>query len=108
MKECLTLRSLSIIHKTRVYNKLTHKNVGNTYSNYQELAIRNFIKGILSDKVMFNIDKNDFDNYNSIITFIHKYNPKFRISKPSLSKLKNSKMIIKPVPRTPETIEFVN
>jgi hypothetical protein len=106
-KECLNLRGLSKIHKTRVYNKFSHKTTGNAYKNYTDLAIRNFIKGILSKENLYNINKKDFDDYNSIIQFIKDYKPDFKISKTSLSNLKNRKMIIKPVPRTEDTIEFV-
>jgi len=73
--------------------------------DYTDLAIRNFIKGLLSIPTKYNL-VNDFKSYSEIIDFIKNYKRNIRISKTSLSNLKNRKMVIKAVPRTNETERF--
>lgn len=73
--------------------------------DYTNLAIRNFIKGLLSIPPKYNL-VNDFKSYSEIIDFIKNYKRKIRISKSSLSNLKNRRMVIKAVPRTKETERF--
>jgi len=99
------LRYLSKLHKQRLYNKHSSTLTGNKYKNYTDLAIRNFIKGLLSDPPKYKLDK--YLNYSEIIDFIKAFDDKAKVSKQSISNLKNRKMILKPVPRTKETVEFV-
>lgn len=73
--------------------------------DYTDLAIRNFLKGLLSIPPKYNL-VNDFKSYSEIIDFIKNYKRKIRISKSSLSNLKNRRMVIKAVPRTKETERF--
>jgi hypothetical protein len=104
--EGANLRNTSRFLHTIFYNRRTHKVVTAKYKNYIELAVRNFIKMLLLDPNKLNI-KNDFKNYNEIIDYLKKFYPKLKISKSSISHLKNRKVIEKSVPKTKETLEFV-
>ena len=48
-----------------------------------------------------------FKNYSSIIEFILEFDKSIKISKSSISHLRNRKIIFKQVPRTKETTAFV-
>lgn len=107
VEECKTLRYLSKLHKKTIYNKHTTGSVGRIYKKYDDLAIRNFVKGFVCQPPNFGLKGNEFKEYNDLINFILEYKPKFKISKSSISHLKNRKLILKGVPRTKETELFV-
>ena len=50
----------------------------------------------------------NLSSYSEIIAFIKNFDSKLKISKSSILKLKNRKIIFKSVPRTKETISFVS
>jgi len=50
-----TLRFLSNFYKQSIYNKGTSVSSGNRYKTYIELAVRNFIKGLLSNPPKYNL-----------------------------------------------------
>jgi hypothetical protein len=102
---CKNLRFMSKLHKQRLYNRQNSTLTGNKYKNYTDLAIRNFIKGVLSNPPKYNLERNF--SYSEIIEFIKEYDSKVKISKQSISNLKNRKNIFKSVPRTKESIKFV-
>lgn len=99
------LRYLAGVHKKRDYNRMTTKNVGSKYKSYLDTAVRNFIKGCLTNPPGYNLTA--FDNYSDLIEFVKNYNPKYKISKSSLSHLKNRKLVVKGIPRNAETLAFV-
>jgi hypothetical protein len=106
IEESRNLRNISKIHKIKLYNKETTALSSNTYKDYSDLAIRNFIKGLLSEPRLYNLD-DSLKTYSDIIEFINGYKGSKKITKSSISHLKNRKMVFKPVPRTKETLEFV-
>lgn len=73
------------------------------YENYDDLVIRNFVKGLLESR----FDGVKFKNYNEVVDFVKGYRQDFRISKQSISNLKNRGFIFKNVPNRAETLEFV-
>ena len=103
---CSNLRRVSKLHKNKIYNRETSQLSGNIYKNYTDLAVRNFVKGLVSEPKMFNLDDR-LKTYADIIDFIKGYKDNKRITKQSISNLKNRKLIFKSVPRTPETLDFV-
>jgi len=101
------LRFLSKFHKQSIYSKGTSVSSGNKYKNYIDLAVRNFIKGLLSNPQKYNLNT-EITSYSEIIEFVQGYDDKIKISKSSISHLKGRKMIFKTVPRTKETLKFVD
>jgi hypothetical protein len=101
-----SLRAMSKMYKQRTYNKESSIRSGNKYKDYTELAVRNFIKGLLSKPVMYNLE-GTLNSYTEIIEFIKEYDNNIKVSKQSISNLKNRKMIFKSVPRTKDTLRFV-
>lgn len=100
------LRYISSKHRITEYNQRTSTTNLNSYRNYSDLAIRNFVKCLLMNPSLFPTISDDLDTYEKIIAFIHSYDPKYRISKSSISNLKHRKLIFKQVPRTVETLQF--
>jgi len=47
------------------------------------------------------------DRYDKIIEFVKTFDPKYKISKSSLSNLKNRKLVNKQVPKNDDTVLFV-
>ena len=103
---CRNLRFISNKPFHTEYNQSTSKTFKNAYKNYNDLGIRNFIKFLLSTPPKLPAIALELNTYEKIIDFIHGYDPKFRVSKSSLSNLKHRKMIFNQVPRTTETIKF--
>ena len=103
---CRNLRLISSTPRLTEYNQKTSSIVKNTYRNYKDLGIRNLIKGIISNPPIYPYITSELNTYDSIIDFIHNFDPKFKVSKTSLSNLKNRKMIFKQVPRTIDTLKF--
>lgn len=102
-----TLRFLSKFHKQSIYSKGTSTSSGNKYKSYIELAVRNFLRGLLSNPPLYNL-KNDWQSYSEIIDFVREFDDRIKITKQSISNLKNRKIIIKTVPRTKETMKFID
>lgn len=99
------LRFLSSYHKSLSYNRMT-SGVGRTkYVNNLDLAIRNFVKACIKETPGYNLQS--FDNYQELINFVKSYKPSYKISKSSISNLKNRKLVVKGVPKNPDTLAFV-
>lgn len=95
------------MHKKVLYNKATSGESGLKYKSREELAPRNFLKGYLSDPPLYGLRGNEFKNYTELIEFLKGYSSRLKVSKSSISKLRNRRMVYRGVPRTPETLAFV-
>lgn len=102
-----TLRFLSKFHKQSIYSKGTSTSSGNKYKSYIDLAVRNFLRGLLSNPPLYNL-KNEFTSYSEIVEFVQGYDDKIKLSKSSISHLKSRKMVFKTVPRTKVTMDFID
>ena len=105
---CFNLRKIASKIRVSDYNQRTSFKIDTKYKNYSDIAIRNFIKGIYSKPPIYSGIAERFKDYSSLIAFIKGFDTKFKISKQSISNMKNRKIIHKQVPRTDETITFVN
>ena len=103
----LNLRNVSKMHKVKIYNKNTSGLNSNIYKDYTDLAIRNFIKCLVTGENLFNLD-NRLKTYSDIINFIKSYKPNKNITKQSISNLKNRKVPFKSIPLTSDTVDFAN
>lgn len=99
------LRGMSKINVNPRYDKrLGNLTISqNKYKDYSDIAIRNFIKGVINGLYG---DQIKFDNYEELIKFIKGFKPGFRISKSSISNLKHRPMILQSVPLTEEVRKF--
>lgn len=78
------------------------------YKTCLDVGVRCFIKGYLSKIPCFGLKGNEFINYLDIITFIHDFDQAkdIKLTRQSISKLKTRQSILRPVPRTRETVAF--
>jgi hypothetical protein len=112
--QCAGLRSIGKLHKQKNYNRQSSLVFSNRYNSMLDLAIRNFVKGYLADPVKFNLPSDAFKTYTEIIEYIMKYDAlalrvgKIKLTVNIISKLKNRNQMIKIVPKTEETLNFVN
>jgi hypothetical protein len=86
--EAINLRTISKITKTGLYSKETSVINTNTYKTYEDLAVRNFIKALLSNPPKFNLNGSELNSYQKIIDFIQGYNPRIKYTIKSISNLK--------------------
>lgn len=102
------LRFISKINKTGLYSKQTSAGSKNSsYRTYEDLAVRNFIKGLLSTPPKFNLNRTELDSYRKIIDFIQAYEPRMKYTVASISALKNRPIKWKSVPRTVQNEAFI-
>ena len=99
------LRFLGTVHRRTVYNKNLNSAGSSVYKSYVDLAIRNFVKGCIKDPPGYNLPV--IGSYSEIVDFVKSFKANSKISKASISNLKNRKMVVKGVPKTKETVEFI-
>jgi hypothetical protein len=104
---CKALRFTSKFPITLPFNKNNANKSKSLYKTKMEIGVRNFIKGYYSNN--FGLLGNEFKYAQDLINFIYgnKSAKKVKITTASISKLKNRKIIFKPVPATNENLEFV-
>lgn len=114
VKEVLAVRRINRYHKQTYFCKHVAPGVKNRYKDYTDLAVRNFVKGLLSSPPKYNLKREgELCTYNGIVEYLKVYEKKnegvkLRLSKQSMSNLVNRNMVDKSVPRTKECINFVN
>lgn len=102
------LRFISRMYKNKIYGKFTNVNNGaNKYKCKEEIAVRNFIKGLLANPPMFNLNPKEFNSYREIIDYVKAYNPLLRFSEVGLSQYKHKFVKIMKVHKTKESDAFV-
>lgn len=83
------LRTITKISKTKAFGR--YNSVGkskNKYKNTEEVAVRHFLKGLLSTPPLYNITCSDLYGYQSIVDYVKGYNPSIPVSKSGLAMLK--------------------
>ena len=80
------------------------------YKKTLETSVRSFIKASFSETNRYGIPEGYFSNYESIIKFVHGHDPAkcLKITKSSISHLRNRETIPRAVPRTTENEKFID
>jgi hypothetical protein len=102
------LRYISKLPKIKQYSR--YSNFGSPdlkYKKTEDLAVINFIKGIVAEPPMFNLHRLDLKKNKHIVEFIKQYDKNTKISANSIAALKGRAITLKSVPRSKETEEFV-
>lgn len=108
VKEGENLRYISGVYKKKLYGKYTSVgNRGGKYNFFEEIAIRNFVKIILTNPSLFNLSKDAFFNTKDLIDFITTYNPRIKYNDVILSQYKSRKVQILKIQRGKESEEFI-
>ena len=93
------------LNKTTIYEKKASNKVSNVYKSYLDLAIRNFLKGLMNNS--YNLKRDLFENYKDIIDYIHQYKPTYKLTPNILAQMKRKGVIKRPVLKNNETLDFV-
>jgi len=84
------LRFISKVSKVKQYSKYSNtSNNPNRYLILQDLAITNFVKGLLAEPPLFKLHRVGLENYKDIVEYIKAFNPSTKITPNSISLLKN-------------------
>lgn len=110
VENCGDVRGLLSIVNTKDYSKILSKPGSQSYKRYIEVGVRSFIKGYLCEPPLYGLKKSDFDCYQDIIDFVKGYEPAqcVKLSRQSISNLRNRRMIVKNVPRIKDIELFVD
>ena len=94
------LRTVSAYSKNSLYSR-TVGSMSKRYKNVEEIAIRNFVKALLTNELNLSVSK--FSGYSDIVSYIQGYG--YTLSVNYISQLKRRGNFVK-VPKTVETINF--
>ena len=84
------LRFIGRVSKNKQYSRFSNLGgSGNRYRHPVELAVRNFVKGLLTEPPMFNLHRVGLESNQKIVDFIHRFNPSLKITVNSIALLKN-------------------
>lgn len=105
---CSKIRFLSKLAITIPYLKTMSNTKKTKYKSFIEVGVRNFVKGYLAEKPCFGLRGDEFKRYNDLISFIHGFSltKDVKLSKQSISSLKQGKLILRPVTKTKENVAF--
>ena len=104
------LRFIARMSKNKQYSKYSNSGKSvNKYVNSSEIAVRNFLKGLLSTPPMFNLSRGDFYTYGSIVEYIKDFDPKIKINEVSVSLIQQRVKLYKwlPLKKNKESEVFV-
>ena len=105
--DCSKKRFLSKFIYTRPYLKsITSGTTKAKYKSKIEVGVRNFVRGYLAKDPLFGLKGNEFKFYRDIINFIIgcDHTKEVKISKQTISYLKNKQILLRPVPRNRENL----
>jgi hypothetical protein len=103
------LRAISKVYKQKLYGKFLSINTQKSvYNNIEEIAIRNFIRGLLSTPPLYNLPLAAFDSIVEILDFIKRYDAKTRITVNMLQHWKRRGVKWMPIARSVESEKFIN
>jgi hypothetical protein len=104
------LRFISKLPKLKQYTRFSNLVVNNAarYKSVEDLAVINFVKGLLISPPMFNLHRVGLEEYKDIVAYLKAYNPKIKLNEKGIAVLKSRPISIKTVPRVKQTEDFVN
>jgi hypothetical protein len=102
------LRFIGSLVKKKLFGKYTSSSGNNKYKISDEIAVRNFLKGVVSTPPLFNLPSDCFKTRKDLISFVERYNPALNISLESLSRYRQRKVKLGLVQRSKESDKFVS
>ena len=99
-------RFLAKICKLKQYSRFT-KVGGCRYKNIEDVAVLNFIKGLVQEPPMFNLDRSELPLYKDIVNFLKSFNPSMKVTENSIASLKKRNIKLKSIPKSQHSEEFI-
>jgi hypothetical protein len=86
ISEGKNLRYISQLVKRKEYGKYISLGKGfNSYACKDEIAVRNFLKGLLSTPPKYNLNRSDFISYASIVEFVKGFDSGIKVTESGLA-----------------------
>jgi hypothetical protein len=103
------LRFIGSLLKKNTYGKyLSGGGVSTKYADKSELAVRNFVKGLVSSPPKYNLPPHEFITNIEILDYVKRYKPELKLSVDQVSLYKNRVVKLGKLQKTKQTEEFVN
>jgi hypothetical protein len=110
VKQAENMRYIGSLYKKKMYSKFVSGGesvIVNRYKDKSEIAIRNFLKGVVSSPPLFNLPSNVFKTNIDLVNFVKDYNPSIRICVKRISLYKTRSVKLGKVVRSKESDEFI-
>ena len=108
VEHCKNLRYIGSVHKKKLYGKYTNSgNKGQKYRGVQEIAVRNFLKGLLATPPLFNLNPAVFLSDLDILDFIQAFNKSYKYSEDTLARYKHRDVKVLKMLKSKESDVFV-
>ena len=102
------LRFISKLSKLKQFSRYSNFSSGVLkYKSKEDLAINNFLKGLIAEPPMFNLHREGLKTNKAIIDYLLQYDPNIKINENNLKNLKRSTITKKSVPRLQECENFI-
>lgn len=83
------LRFMAKLNKTKLYSNYTSKgNKGKSYKKHVDLAVLNFLKGLLTEPPMFNLNREGLESYTKIVSYLKEFDSKIGVTEHDVANLK--------------------
>ena len=108
VEECKNLRYIGMLHKQKMYSKFTAGGLlKNKYVCQEEVAVRHFLKGLVTSPPSFNLPSNPFKSNKEVIDFLKRYKPGLRLTPDRVSKYRVRVMKMSKIQRSKASEAFV-
>ena len=101
------LRFIYKLNKTHLYNNFSSASSKKSYKKHADVAVLNFIKGLLAEPPLFNLHREELNSYQKIVDYIKLFKKDNGLKVGNIARLKHSTLNVKTVPRNKHSIEFV-
>jgi hypothetical protein len=108
VKDGENLRYIGSLLKKKTYSKFSNvSGLGNQYKDREDVAIRNFLKGLVSSPPLFNLPSNVFQTDIEVIEYIKSYKPGIKISRERVAKYRLRSVSLGKIHKTKESETFL-
>ena len=106
VKQGRSLRFICSLKKKSTFTKFNASKDNTQYKNDGEIAIRKFIKSVLSVPPLFNIPSASFESNRAILEYVKGYNAEIKISVEVISRYKRRVVKQGKIKRTKDALKF--
>ena len=103
-----SLRFISSLSKKNQFMRYNVSKVQSKYKDEGEIAIRKFIKAVVSTPPQFNIPPASFSSNRSLLAFVKEYNPAYKVSLEVISRYKRRGVKLGKIKRTKDALKFTS
>ena len=103
------LRFIGKLTKVKQYSRFSNISCNEIrYEEELDLAVINFVKGLVAEPPMFNLHRVGLEKYRDIILYLKEFQPHLKLTENSIASLKKRSIQVKSVPKNKACEVFVN